>query len=121
MKRIDGKSGAVGYPEVITNFPQAEVACEGAKGWILQGESVQLVFFEFPDGAKVGGHSHSYAQWGIVVDGTMELIVDGKAHVYDKGGEYLIPAGAVHSAHFLRPSRIMDLFSEKARYKVKKT
>ena len=109
-----------GYPNVITRLPSAEINVEGAKAWILQAETSQLVFFEFQAGTKVPEHSHSYPQWGIVIDGKMELTVDGKPLMCEKGDEYLVPAGAKHHAKFLKRTRVMDYFSEKNRYKPKK-
>ncbi len=64
-------------------------------------------------------HSHAYAQWGMVVDGEMELTVDGTATRYKKGDEYLVAAGKAHSARFFADTRVMDYFSEKNRYKPK--
>jgi quercetin dioxygenase-like cupin family protein len=55
----------------------------------------------------------------MVIDGKMELVVEGKPLVCEKGSEYLIPAGAKHSARFLKRTRVMDYFSEKNRYKPK--
>jgi quercetin dioxygenase-like cupin family protein len=108
-----------GYPDVITCLPEAKVACEGAKAWILQAESSQLVFFQFEKGTELPAHRHAYAQWGIVVDGEMELDIEGKPRHYKKGGEYLIPAGRSHSAKFFDETRVMDYFSEKSRYRPK--
>jgi quercetin dioxygenase-like cupin family protein len=110
-----------GYPEVITSLPEAEVSVAGGKAWILQSETRQLVFFEFGANLKLPEHSHSYPQWGVVIEGKIELTVDGKPQVYQKGDEYLVPAGASHCARFLEKSRVMDLFSEKSRYKPKAT
>jgi quercetin dioxygenase-like cupin family protein len=70
---------------------------------------------------QVPEHSHDYPQWGIVVEGKMELTIDGKAKIYEKGDDYLIPAHARHHAKFLSESRVIDFFSEKARYKPKPT
>jgi len=108
-----------GYPEVITRLPEADMPFEGVKAWILQADTRQLVFFEFEDYAKVPEHSHGYAQWGMVIDGKMELTINDKPRVCGKGDEYLIPAGAKHSARFLSRTRVMDFFSEKSRYKPK--
>jgi len=110
-----------GYPEVITCLPEAEMPFEGVKAWILQADTRQLVFFEFEANADVPEHSHGYPQWGMVIDGKMELTVNGKPRICEKGAEYLIPAGAKHSAKFLSRTRVMDFFSEKSRYKPKKT
>ncbi len=110
------------FPNVITILPQAEIAVEGAKAWILQSDASQLVFFEFVEGTKVPEHSHTYLQWGIVVDGKMELTVNGVMLTCEKGDEYLIPIGSKHHARFLKPTRVMDYFSEKSRYQpAKKT
>jgi len=110
-----------GYPEVITRLPEAEIPFEGVKAWIMQADVRQLVFFEFEADAKVPEHSHSYPQWGMVIDGGMELTISGKPRVCEKGDEYVIPAGAKHSAKFLSRTRVMDFFSEKNRYKPKNT
>jgi len=107
------------FPDVITCLPEAEIAFEGAKAWILQAESSQLVFFQFEGGTDLPRHSHTYAQWGIVVVGEMELTIDGKPQRFEKGDEYLVPAGKVHSAKFFRETRVLDYFSEKNRYKPK--
>jgi quercetin dioxygenase-like cupin family protein len=107
------------YPGVITLLPRAEIRVEGAKAWILQSEGSQLVFFEFEEGAKVPEHSHNYPQWGMVVAGEMDLVVNGTSRKCVKGSEYVIPAGAKHFVRFLKRTRVMDYFSEKNRYKPK--
>ncbi|MGA2386899.1 MAG: cupin domain-containing protein [Candidatus Bathyarchaeia archaeon] len=112
---------ASGYPEVITRLPKAEIQIEGAKAWIHQAESSQLVFFQFEAGTDLPAHSHSYPQWGIVIDGKMEMNIAGQPRVFMKGDEYLIPAGAAHSAKFFQRTRVMDFFSEKNRYNPKQT
>ncbi len=105
-----------GHPDVITSLPAAEINVKGARAWILQAETSQLVFFEFQAATKVPEHNHNYPQWGMVIDGKMELTVDGTPLTCEKGDEYLIPAGAKHYAKFLKRTRIMDYFSEKDRY-----
>ena len=64
-------------------------------------------------------HSHNYPQWGMVIEGEMELTVDSKPQRFKKGDEYLVPAGKAHSAKFFQKTRVMDYFSEKNRYKPK--
>jgi mannose-6-phosphate isomerase-like protein (cupin superfamily) len=107
------------YPEVITRLPEAEIQFEGAKGWILQADMSQLIFFLFETNTNLPTHRHSYVQWGIVLDGAMELNIDGKLRVCRKGDEYVIPAGAFHSAKFLLRTRVIDYFSEKSRHNSK--
>ena len=114
------KKQIASYPEIITSLPEAEIPFKGAKAWILQAENRQLVFFEFETGVNLPGHAHTYPQWGMVVDGEMELKVEGKPRICKKGDEYLVPAGAIHSAKFFCKTRVMDFFSEKERYKTKR-
>lgn len=106
-----------GFPEVITLLPEADIQLKGVRAWILQGEMQQLVFFEIESSAQVPEHSHDYSQWGIMIDGKMELTIEGKARICKKGDEYVIPAQAKHCARFLRESRVIDFFSERNRYR----
>jgi quercetin dioxygenase-like cupin family protein len=113
------KNSFRGYASVITDFPEADTQFKGIKAWILQGENHQLVFFQMEADTRVPEHSHDYAQWGMVIEGEMELTIKGKTRSCKKGDEYLIPAKAKHKAHFLKKSRVMDLFSERTRYRTK--
>jgi quercetin dioxygenase-like cupin family protein len=116
----DSKRNQAGeYPEVITRLPRADINFRGIDAHILQGEHHQLVFFEMEASAHVPEHSHEYAQWGMMIEGKMELTISGKPRICEKGDEYLIPAGAKHSAKFLEKCRVMDLFSERNRYRLK--
>jgi quercetin dioxygenase-like cupin family protein len=120
VKRLNKAGGRLqGFPEVITRLPQADIQLEGVKAWILQGEKQQLVFFEMETTAKIPEHSHDYPQWGTVIEGKMELTIEGKPRILEKGDEYLIPTRAKHHARIMTKTRAMDLFSEKSRYKAK--
>jgi quercetin dioxygenase-like cupin family protein len=121
VKRLDKAKGRLeqGFPEVITRLSEADIQAKGVRAWILQGEKHQLVFFEMESSAQVPEHSHEYAQWGIVIEGKMELIIEGKARICEKGDEYVIPARAKHYARFFTKSRVIDFFSERNRYRPK--
>jgi quercetin dioxygenase-like cupin family protein len=110
---------ARGYPEIIARLPEADIQFKGIRAWILQGEKHQLVFFEMKPSAQVPEHCHDYAQWGLMMEGKMELTINDETRICEKGDEYVIPAQAKHYAKFLTKSRVMDLFSEKNRYKTK--
>lgn len=107
------------YAGTITELPEAEIPFKGMRAWILQGEAHQLVFFQMETNAKAPQHSHGYSQWGMVIEGTMELTIEGTSRTCRKGDEYLIPAGAKHEARFLTRCRVVDLFSERTRYRIK--
>ncbi|MBN2274473.1 MAG: cupin domain-containing protein [Bacteroidales bacterium] len=106
------------YTEMIKNLPEADIPFPGLKGWILQGEDHQIVFFDIEPIGKVSEHAHG-AQWGMVIEGEIELTVGGVTNTYKDGDCYAIPHQVVHSAVFKKRSRIMDFFADKDRYKIK--
>lgn len=107
------------FPKIITNLPQADIAFKGVKGWLSQAKDHQLVFMDIAPISEVAPHAHD-AQWGIVVDGEMELTIGGKTRTYRKGDSYFIPKGTVHSARFGTHTFVIDFFANRNRYRVKR-
>ena len=106
------------FPEMIMKLPEADIPFPGVRGWISQGEDHQIVFFDIESTGSVGEHSHG-AQWGTVLEGEMELTIDGVADTYRRGDSYYIPDGAPHSAVFKSRTVALDFFASKDRYRVK--
>jgi quercetin dioxygenase-like cupin family protein len=107
------------FPDLIKRLPEADIPFEGVRGWISQSENHQLVFIELDAIGKVPEHKHG-AQWGIVIEGEMELTIDGKTKTYHKGDSYFIPEGNLHSATFKTKTWVMDYFADKDRYQTKR-
>jgi len=108
------------YPEVIRKLPEADIPLEGVRGWILQGRNHQVVFFDIAPVGKVPEHSHG-EQWGVVIEGEMDLTIDGRTRRLTKGASYLIPAGAPHSATFQTRCKAIDFFTDPDRYRPKES
>ena len=106
------------YPRMIKDLPEADIPFEGVKGWLLQGVDHQLVFFDIEPIGQIPEHSHG-EQWGVVIEGEMELVVNGVKKVYQKGDYYYIPAGAPHSVKVRTRFKAIDLFADVNRYKTK--
>jgi quercetin dioxygenase-like cupin family protein len=54
---------------------------------------------EFQPGAESGRHFHPGEEFGYVLEGTLELTLDGKPPVLLKAGDPIfVPAGAIHNA-----------------------
>ena len=104
------------YPDVIEALPDADIPLEGVRGKLLQAEGHQVVFFDIQPIGAIPAHSHG-AQWGVMLDGEMELTIGGVTRTVRTGDNYYIPAGVEHSAVFKTRSRVMDLFAEPDRYK----
>jgi quercetin dioxygenase-like cupin family protein len=107
------------YDEMLKKLPEADIPFHGLRGWILQGEDHQIVFFDIEPIGKVSEHSHG-AQWGMVIEGEIELTIGGVTNTYKDGECYSIPDKVIHSAVFKRRTRAMDFFADKNRYTIKK-
>ena len=110
--------GDAGDPDMITGLPQVDVPLAGVGGWLSQGSGHQIVFFDIEPVSQVPLHSHG-AQWGIVVEGEMELTIGGETRIYRRGDSYHIPAGVEHGARFLSHFRAIDVFADADRYRAK--
>jgi quercetin dioxygenase-like cupin family protein len=106
------------FPELITHLPEAELPLDGVRAWISQAVDHQVVFFDIDPIGEVPPHSHG-EQWGIVVEGEMELTIEGQVRRYGPGDSYHIPAGAIHSARFRSHFRAIDVFADRDRYRPK--
>lgn len=64
-----------------------------------EGYNTVTAIAELPAGGASGRHTHPGIETGYVLDGDLELLIDGKAPLKLKAGDsYQIPAGAVHDA-----------------------
>jgi quercetin dioxygenase-like cupin family protein len=114
MERWDGTP----YPDMIRGLPEIDIPIAGVRGWLLQGGATQIVFFDIEPVGAIPPHSHK-AQWGVVLEGEMELTIDGETATRRKGDWYFIPAGVVHSATITKRIQVIDIFDEPARYQTK--
>ena len=78
------------FPEIIKKLPEVDAAFKGVKGWLLQGKNHQMAFFEIEPIGKVPPHSHC-SQWGLIIEGRMQLTIGEKTRVYNRGDRYYIP------------------------------
>jgi quercetin dioxygenase-like cupin family protein len=53
---------------------------------------------EFEPGGAVGRHTHPGEEVSYVLEGSIELEVDGKTQTVEAGKPFFIPAGTVHAA-----------------------
>jgi quercetin dioxygenase-like cupin family protein len=105
------------YPSIIRNLPLIEIKVSGAVGFLMQGKNNQLVFFNFTEDTEIPMHSHG-AQWGIVVDGKIDLTIGGITKTYQKGESYFIKSGEIHGGKIYRGFKAIDFFEDADRYSV---
>jgi quercetin dioxygenase-like cupin family protein len=103
------------FPVLIRQLPRADIPVDGLKAHLLQGDERQVLFMVFLEDARVPAHSHG-SQWGTVLDGRIDLTIDGVEHTYVKGDSYCIPAGVEHSAVIHAGYADVTVFEDKDRY-----
>jgi len=107
---------ATSFPGFIKELPLADIPMAGISARLLQAENRQVLFMEFHEDVVVPGHSHE-AQWGVVIEGEMELTMGSKKLSLKKGDTYYIPKGVVHAARIKRGYRDVVVFDQPDRYR----
>jgi len=73
---------------------------------------------QFANNVDLPEHTHA-AQAGFVLEGKIDLTVDGKKQSYTKGDRYYIPADVKHSAKIYSGYADITFFDEASRYSAK--
>lgn len=106
------------FPEPILNLPKADIPIRGVEAYLSQGENHQIIFMEFSEDVDLMEHDHE-SQWGIVLEGKIDLIIGGVKRTYIKGDRYFIPKGVKHSGRIYSGYADMTYFNQKDRYGTK--
>jgi mannose-6-phosphate isomerase-like protein (cupin superfamily) len=107
------------FPAPIRNLPEADIPLKGIKAYLSQSDNHQILFMQFSENVDLPEHSHA-AQVGIVLEGKIDLVVEGKKHAYTKGDRYYIPEGTKHSGKVCSGYADISFFAEPARYSLTK-
>jgi quercetin dioxygenase-like cupin family protein len=77
----------------------------------LFGEKAMLNMVDFEPKAKVPLHSHPHEQLGLVLEGSLVLVIGGLEHRLRPGDAYAIPGGVEHGAWTEdEPCKVLDVF-----------
>ena len=106
------------FPGPIIDLPEADVPIKGIKAYLSQGFNHQIVFMEFAEEIDLPEHFHE-SQWSIVLEGKIDIIIDGIKRTYVKGDRYFIPKDAKHSGKIYAGYADMTYFNQRNRYKEK--
>lgn len=109
----------VNFPDPIKNLPEADIPLKGVKAFLSQSDNHQIIFMEFSEDVDLPEHNHE-SQWAVVLEGEIELIIDGVKKRYRKGDRYFIPKGVNHSGKIFAGYADITFFNQKDRYGIKK-
>lgn len=108
------------FPEPILALPEADIPLADVKAYLSQGDGHQIIFMQFAADVDLAEHAHA-AQWGIVLEGRIDLSIDGVRGSYSKGDRYYIPPGVKHSGKIYAGYADMTFFGQNDRYGVKQS
>jgi quercetin dioxygenase-like cupin family protein len=86
---------------------------------VVPSEHVLTMFYEIAEDVEISEHVHG-AQWGVVLEGEMEMVIGGSSAVYVRGDSYYVPPGVPHITRIRGGYRGVDVFEDAHRYEVRK-
>ena len=106
------------FPGPIKKLPLADIPLRGLTAYLSQSKTHQILFMEFSEDVNIPEHSHA-GQMGIVLEGKIDLLIDGQKHIYKKGERYFIPENIKHSGKIYAGYADITFFDEPDRYDTK--
>ena len=83
----------------------------GIRARIVHTGRTSQSWVQIDNGAAFPEHSHPHEQTVTMIEGTLELTVDGKRHVLEAGTVFVIPPDVRHSGRALSACRVLDVFA----------
>ncbi|MDP2067620.1 MAG: cupin domain-containing protein [Lutibacter sp.] len=94
----------------ISNIEQKEII-KGFNGRFFHTNSFTITFWEIEEGAILPEHSHIHEQSTQVIEGKLQLVIDGVSTVLEPGMIANIPSNVIHSGKALTNCKVTDVFS----------
>ncbi|MGH9188013.1 MAG: cupin domain-containing protein [Acidimicrobiales bacterium] len=76
------------------------------------GSSIEVFDTSGPAGGGPPAHQHPWEEIYVVLDGELEVTVDGETHVLTKGGAAHIPGGIAHGYRNLTDCHFLTIVSK---------
>jgi quercetin dioxygenase-like cupin family protein len=102
------------FPAFITALPRPDSPL-AINARIVPSDHVLTMFYEVDEELIVPEHVHG-AQWGVVLDGSMEMTIGSVSSVYRRGDTYYVPPGVTHQTVIHPGFRAIDVFADAHRY-----
>ena len=99
------------FPKLLRQLPPFEGPFDAFK---LEAKNCDVLFASYPKGTVIKAHSHDTENVGVITQGELFLVVDGKETRHGPGDWYHVPAHVMHSARFdVETSEIEFWFRER--------
>ena len=78
---------------------------------LAEGPSMMICEFIFDAHVTVPIHSHPHEQVGYIVEGRVEMSIDGEKFELRNGDTYVASPNVPHGAYTLEPTMLVDTFN----------
>jgi quercetin dioxygenase-like cupin family protein len=102
------------FPDFIQALPRPDSPVR-MDARIIPNPYCMPMFYEIAEDVEVPEHVHG-AQWGVVLEGEMEMVIGGESKVYRRGDTYFVPPGITHITRIKGGYRGIDVFADPDRY-----
>ena len=85
------------FPKLLRQLPPFEGPFDAFK---LEAKNCDVLFASYPKGTVIKAHSHDTENVGVITQGELFLMVDGRESRYGPGDWYHLPSHVMHSARF---------------------
>jgi len=97
----------IAMPFVDTNGLKVIERLPGWKGRYFHSASMTFAHYEFAAGSTIHEHFHPEEEVYEVIDGELEVTIDGKSQVAKRGVVAVVPANSLHSVRALTDGRLI--------------
>jgi quercetin dioxygenase-like cupin family protein len=82
----------------------------GIKGRFVHTDNMTMAYWDIDEGALLPEHAHVAEQVVSMVEGKLELTVEGETRVLESGTILVIPSNVPHSARAITKVKVIDTF-----------
>ena len=93
----------------LNELPPLEIA-PGIVGRIVTADTMTVAHVSLAAGSDLPEHFHVHEQVVNVIEGELELTVDGKAHRLIAGTAFVLPSNVPHSGRAITDVKVIDVF-----------
>lgn len=101
----------VGMPLITLDALPIREIFPGLRARLVHTDRVTHSWVDLDEGATFPDHHHPHEQIVSILEGELEIVVDGERSVLTPGQVFVIPPHAPHSGRALTACRVLDAFA----------
>jgi quercetin dioxygenase-like cupin family protein len=84
----------------------------GVKGYVVQSDQAQLVVYDYAPRTVIETHKHEVEEFGVVVKGSVAMVIAGEQRILMPGDTFRIPAKTAHGARvFEDATQVVNVYA----------